>query len=315
MPEDLLIGPLRPRDYRGDGWRWLCWDGLVTVTQLAGADLAAAATSLDGGATLVPMSAVGDRPIANLRLSPAPPDDALRVVGEIVARGRGPRHGRTLLPEAVERWTGPDGLAVEASTSEMLFRCDNPPTGAAWRLYLQKRWLAIAHLAVAPAGQIESAGNLLAGGLDGGAAPRLETLAAAHSIRSSGGTFATTAGQVTYRAQLGPLDLRMTLDIRPDGLTAGFAREALDDCLAFDAPALAMALEEGVSVTRDGLTLRLGVPGAAAVLTAEPPLRWLVAADGRTVRLLFNDYRNDLGLLRIQTGRTAGRVDLRFETR
>lgn len=313
MPVDLLAGPLPPRRYRGKDWVWLCWDGMVTVGSVAGLASASLSTSLDGGGSVVPLSALGDRPITNLRLA-QPAEDNLRLQGELLASGQAqPRYSRILALDVVEHWAQPGGtMAVESSSSEMLFRCDQPPTGAAWRLYFQKRWLAIQHLAVARPGQIELAENLLAGGLEGGAAPQLDTLGAAYSVRAARGYFSTVQGQVKYRGvQLGPLMYDMTLAVEPAGITLNLTREVTADCLAFDAPVLRFLLANPAGAARQGDTLRLAGQGAVAVLQAQPPLRWQLS-DG-VAQLLLDDFDNDLGLKFIQAGRRQGTVRITFQ--
>lgn len=312
MPEDLLAGPRRPRQYAGRGWLWLCWDGLVTIEDVIGTEYGSLATSLDGGQTVVPLRNLGGRPLTNVRIAP-PPAGKLRIAGQVVARGGGPRHSRTLAFETVDPWPPGTGLEVESSSSEMLFRCEAPPRGAAWRMVFHKRWLAIQHLSVARPGALEHAANLLAGGLEGGALPRLQTIPAGYGVRAARGFFNTSAGEVRYRGvQLGPLVYDMTFAVRPDGLEVAIERDAMAECLAFEACALAFPPADAGAAAVEGRDLRLRSPGAVAIVTAEPPLRWDTGPDG-TPTLAFDDPANDLGLRIVEGGQRRGRARIAFE--
>lgn len=315
MSQDLLVGDVRPRVHAGADFLWLCWDALIRIDTLEGEAVASAATSLDGGASVAPLSALGDRPIANLRLAGPVHPNRLRIHGQVLARRlSSARHARPLVLETAEAFsTGPGPLTVESSSSEMLISNAAPVAGAAWRMYFQKRWLAIQHLAVAAPGAIDQADNLLAGGLEGGAAPRLETLEAAYGVRAARGTFVTGNGQVCYRAvELGPLTYDMDFSVSPLGIEAALMRQTSADCLAFAAPLLTFALARPTEATIEGDTLRLSAGQSAAVLRAEPPLKWQLA--GPTADLRFDDPVTDLGLFAIEAGRRKGTLRLSFET-
>ena len=161
-------------------------------------------------------------------------------------------------------------------------------------------------------GGLETAENLLAGGLGGGALPRLETIQTAYDIRAARGGFEADGSSASFcGVQLGPLIYDLSIQAGPAGLRLGIAREVLAAVQVFAAPVLAWTPADPRAASLQDDCLRLAGDGAVAVVRAARPMQWRQTAG--QFWLEMDDRLNELDLRVLPAGVKKGTVHIAFE--